>query len=170
MNFISKILLVVLLAGSSFAHGAQGYKPPNFAAYPATEAYQGKPARLDRKSHSYARIYRQVLSGELESGPNFAGHFVIASWGCGTSCLANAIVDANTGKVFVPKVIESSGMKFTCDLKPLVFSRKSRLIVQLVWDVDQVFVNHLLWDGNRLRKLKSETHSEADVCRVHGRK
>lgn len=31
--------------------------------------------------------------------PNFAGHYILTTWGCGTSCLMGAIIDARTGKV-----------------------------------------------------------------------
>jgi hypothetical protein len=38
----------------------------------------------------------------MEEGVNFDGHFVVATWGCGTGCGQFAIVDAITGKVFAP--------------------------------------------------------------------
>lgn len=33
-------------------------------------------------------------------GPNFAGYFTIATWGCGSSCGSFAVIDAKTGRVF----------------------------------------------------------------------
>ena len=36
------------------------------------------------------------------SGPNFAGHYFVIRWGCGSNCLMMAVVDAKTGKVYDP--------------------------------------------------------------------
>jgi len=36
------------------------------------------------------------------SGPNFAGHYFVIRWGCGSDCLMMAIIDAKTGKVYSP--------------------------------------------------------------------
>ena len=40
--------------------------------------------------------------GEERAGPNFAGHYYVVQWGCGTGCLRMAVVDAVTGMVFPP--------------------------------------------------------------------
>src|ERR1035438_1603912 len=32
-------------------------------------------------------------------GPNFAGHYTIVTWGCGSSCVSAVVVNANTGAV-----------------------------------------------------------------------
>jgi hypothetical protein len=46
-----------------------------------------------------ARRFRSALRDAAKAGPNFAGHYTIAGWGCGASCLDWGIVDARTGKV-----------------------------------------------------------------------
>jgi hypothetical protein len=35
-------------------------------------------------------------------GPNFAGHYFVLNWGCGTGCLMMVVVDALTGHVYPP--------------------------------------------------------------------
>ncbi len=35
-------------------------------------------------------------------GPNFAGHYVVIQWGCGSQCVMMAIVDMKTGIVYDP--------------------------------------------------------------------
>lgn len=37
-----------------------------------------------------------------KAGPNFAEHYIVIRWGCGSDCLMMAIVDAETGKVYPP--------------------------------------------------------------------
>ena len=35
-------------------------------------------------------------------GPNFAGHYIIVIWGCGTGCIQMAMSNAATGAVYGP--------------------------------------------------------------------
>ena len=46
-----------------------------------------------------ARLFRTMLRLAAAQGPNFAGHYTIAVWGCGTSCSDFAIINAKTGRV-----------------------------------------------------------------------
>src|SRR5262249_54869459 len=55
------------------------------------------PARPTTKR---ARMFRTVIRNGAEKGPNFAGHYTIVSWGCGTACVTVAIVDAISGEVY----------------------------------------------------------------------
>ena len=75
---------------------------PTFESYPASEAFKGVPAapRLDTPS---ARMFRTELRRQAATGPNFAGHFTFAMWGCGSGCSSFAMIDAVTGTVTFPK-------------------------------------------------------------------
>jgi hypothetical protein len=46
------------------------------------------------------------------AGPNFAGHYVIVKWGCGSPCLMAAIVDLKTGRVFPPPFHHGPGHSY----------------------------------------------------------
>ncbi len=46
------------------------------------------------------RMFRTMIRRGAADGPNFAGPYTIAAWGCGASCLSTAIVDARSGHVF----------------------------------------------------------------------
>jgi hypothetical protein len=35
----------------------------------------------------------------MEEGPNFAGHYRVAVWGCGSSCAMFAVINLKSGKV-----------------------------------------------------------------------
>ena len=62
-----------------------------------------KVAPLDMSSHPLARRYRTMLREAIrEEGINFAGHYTLASAGCGTGCSLGAVVDARTGRVYFP--------------------------------------------------------------------
>jgi len=66
------------------------------------DQWRGRAAPVDLASHPLASRFRTRLREAAGKGPNFAGHYTIASWGCGSGCLQYAIVDARNGRVFFP--------------------------------------------------------------------
>jgi len=103
--------LLFLLASPCFAGLAchmitiddlKGKDGPRFEAFSTATIPNLKPAEVDLKSHQRAREYRTKLREGAAEGPNFAGHFTVVGWGCGTSCVQWAIVDAVTGTVYFP--------------------------------------------------------------------
>lgn len=57
------------------------------------------PSLVDFSSNENAREYKTVISETEAKGSNFAGHFTLATWGCGTDCVGYAVVDTETGKI-----------------------------------------------------------------------
>jgi len=51
------------------------------------------------RADNWAGIWKNPIKGK---GPNFAGHYFVVSWGCGSQCVMMAIVDAKTGVVYDP--------------------------------------------------------------------
>jgi hypothetical protein len=101
------LLLCALAVMASGAH-AQARNPlakqpaaPRFESYPVREVYKGRPApvRLDSRK---ARMFRSRLREDSRTGPNFAGHYTVVIWGCGTGCAQMGVVDAKTGRVYFP--------------------------------------------------------------------
>lgn len=75
-----------------------------FAKYPASPAFHGTPAAIDFRRDTAARHFRARLRWTHGDTVNFAGHFRLEVWGCGTECQFGAIVDARTGRVhFLPE-------------------------------------------------------------------
>jgi hypothetical protein len=72
---------------------------PRFSDYPVSERYHGRTAPLVLTRA--ARMYRTRLREAARERPNFAGHFIVATWGCGTECVEGVIIDARTGRVFM---------------------------------------------------------------------
>jgi hypothetical protein len=73
---------------------------PKFTDFPSPDVFKGAAAKVDLRSHVLAMMYRTQLRNQAPKGPNFAGHFTIAEWGCGSNCQAHMIIDAITGKVY----------------------------------------------------------------------
>ncbi len=63
------------------------------------EILKGKPAPVNLSSYKGAKTYRTKLKEGAQAGPNFAGHYTIVSYGCGTQCQDNWLIDAKTGKI-----------------------------------------------------------------------
>ena len=59
--------------------------------------------------------------------PNFAGHFALASWGCGASCIMAAAIDGDTGAVtWLPFTVCCWETEI---IEPLEFQPNSRLLI-----------------------------------------
>ena len=72
---------------------------PKFEQFRVKETFSGKPAAPTLK-RAKDREYRTMIQTEAEKGPNFAGHYTVALWGCGSSCLQGALIDEKTGEIF----------------------------------------------------------------------
>jgi hypothetical protein len=69
-----------------------------FEGYPATDLLKGPPAKPILRG--WHRNYRTRIREAAAEGPDFAGHFKIAEWGCGSGCAGIAIIDEKTGAVY----------------------------------------------------------------------
>jgi len=102
-------------------------KTPRFEEYPAAEMFKGTPVD-PQLSTLEERRYRTVIrngvtkgwgveDGEtgkeiLGRGPDFAGHYFIITWGCGSPCLMAAVVDAKTSRVYPPPFHHGPGHSY----------------------------------------------------------
>ena len=75
---------------------------PQFSDFSVSDTGAITPALINFDNDTLARRFRTVLREGARRGPNFAGHFTIVTWGCGSSCQMTAVVDARTGHVFQP--------------------------------------------------------------------
>lgn len=74
---------------------------PRFEDYPVSETWQGPAAPLEFKSRS-ERLFRTQIREAAKKPPDFAGHYRFAIWGCGTWCVGGAIIDFQSGEIFLP--------------------------------------------------------------------
>ena len=125
LKFALVVLVSVMFAGSG---GAQK-RIPQFRDYPVSEAYIGKTASLALARDD--RMFKTRLAWAAKNQrPNFAGHYILTTWGCGTTCLMGAIINARTGKV------HWWGFSICCwssdaddKFQPIEFRLNSKLIV-----------------------------------------
>ena len=93
---------------------------PTFEQFAVAPSYSGSVAPVNLNSARGARRYRTVLRYGASEGPNFADHFTVVWWGCGSPCTVVAILDAKTGLVV---------MLPDSYTRPPMFRRDSRLLV-----------------------------------------
>ena len=63
------------------------------------ERFDGIPNPVDFTTLPEARTFYTMITKAVSAGSNFAGHFTLAYWGCGTDCFGYAVVDTKTGEV-----------------------------------------------------------------------
>ena len=104
---------------------------PQFSDYSVHSIYQGKSAP-PVITHDW-RAFRAMIRSGSHSGVEFAGHYTIPRWGCGTYCNAFVIVDSVTGKLYDGfSVVELSAAVYKdqgeMQLKRMEFYPNSRLL------------------------------------------
>ena len=103
-----------------------------FADFAVPESFHGKIARpiLTTKAQ---RTFRSAITSAAAKGANFAGHYTIAEWGCGSGCMSIAVVDAVSGKVYsAPFKILGMSMAVVeggHEYQGAVYQLKSRLLI-----------------------------------------
>jgi hypothetical protein len=99
----------------------------SFSNYPAAAHFSGKPAQPLLVTPR-ERNFRTAIQTQASSGPNFAGHFTLAHWGCGSPCLSFVIIDAASGAIYDFKesvgCADKNGMDASID-----FKLDSRLVI-----------------------------------------
>lgn len=130
---------------------------PDFRDYPVYDKNDFKVAEdIDFSSHPAARPYRTRLREGLKSGPNYAHKYRVVTFGCGSSCQANLVLNLENGKV-LGSVSTTYGVKYTMD---------STLLIADEWDfdIDEVLssndrgpsvwpINYFSVEGNEFKEI-----------------
>ncbi|HEY8101754.1 MAG TPA: hypothetical protein VIF82_13465 [Burkholderiaceae bacterium] len=137
---------------------------PQFEKYPATEKFRGSVAAPNIRSHPRSRMFQTMIRQGAKDGPNFAGHYTIVFWGCGTSCASLAIVDTNTGKVFHPQnlqTIDNINVDFDELEKPdgrlIKFKLDSKLLIVFGGINEEPTmrgISYFVWENEKLRRIR----------------
>jgi len=128
-------------------------KLPTFDDFLVVKIYKGIPAKVDLSSNRYAKEFRTALREGAKKGPNFAGHYTLIEWGCGSFCQNHAIVDAKNGKVFFPgKLLTMAGVDFKLTSSLIITDPVNTLSV----DVSPISYSYYYnWDGKKLILIDS---------------
>ena len=108
-NILPSLVFIACSLGGITAEADERF---TFEAYPATATTSKTVGKIDWSSNpSYAKDLKskQGVSWTIGKKADFAGHFVVTSFSCGTGCQSTAFVDVNDGKIY------KSPMQFTSE-------------------------------------------------------
>lgn len=155
---VKAAILIGIGFGVAILAQTQERHVPRFEDYPADPIYTARPAEpiLRRREERRFRtvIGRGVNEGlgvedgitwkELaHPGPNFAGHYAIVKWGCGSPCVMAAFVNLTDGRVLPPPFHHGPGHSYfqvpwAFPKAPLQYRLNSRLLIANICEADKV--------------------------------
>lgn len=130
------------------------YNPQTtFEDYPA-KIYKGPLADPDFSTDPDAKRFITRITKGCEEGINFAGHYTLITWGCGSPCQSGVVVDRKTGAIY-GGYGTALGAEFKTD---------SRLLIRNVGAIDTATqlirlcaycdVNHEVWMGTVFEEVE----------------
>lgn len=119
----------------------------DFSDYPS-EVSSLTLSQIDLNSHPSASNFKTRFKALQGRPANFAGHYILVYWGCGSSCQMFSIVDVETGQIFMNEDWSSS-------MGVCVQSNSSLLIVNPgISEPARMQSTYYHWDGQRLVFLR----------------
>ena len=139
----------------NLVHIYKRYKPKkSFKDYPS-QVFKGELEDPNFESNPKYKMYITKITNECKQGVNFAGHYTMVTWGCGSPCQRGALVDRKTGEIF-DGLETTYGIDFKKDSRLViknegVLDRKTNLIE--IHGAEWYELSHVLWDGKRFKDL-----------------
>lgn len=132
-----------------------------FQAYMVDEEHQRWSGQIDRDVLSNPEFFNEnkaIIENAARKNPNFAGHYRIAEWGCGTECQTGVIIDLLSGKMYILSTSEwgrlyKTGSKLLIENPPLdAVESKHR--------PEYAFPVYHVWTGSKFKLLCNTTAPE----------
>jgi hypothetical protein len=163
---------VAMLKAGEFAHPLLCEKKVQKSDTPTFDQYKvkistAKPKPIKFSGNKDARMFRTRLKEAYKEGVNFAGHFVFATWGCGTSCQQGAIIDTKTGVVYFPKELNVMTFRYIDeDVEPLQFQKDSKLFILNGYpgtgEDNLEGAYYFVWEGTKFKQVKFVVDDRSD--------
>ncbi len=162
MNRLS--CLLILLGSIALAADA---KLPAFEDHRLEEVSDLRLSAIDFGFHPDARNFRTRLEENLGATANFAGHFILTMWGCGTMCQQIALIEVESGEVFMPEeFISSFGVCFKQSSSLLIINPVDKTFID---DMDGQLpawfnVHYYNWNGRAAEHLLDSRQPVVEEC------
>ncbi|MBU3069071.1 hypothetical protein KOI40_04515 [Aestuariicella sp. G3-2] len=151
--------LCLLLALPIFLSEASEQAPSDsydFSDYPS-QVSSMTLSQIDLNSHPSASNFRTRFKALQGRPANFAGHYILVYWGCGSGCQMFSIVDVETGQIFMDDDWSSS-------MGVCVRADSSLLIVNPgVSEPARMQSTYYHWDGEQLVLLREGSLPEVEA-------
>lgn len=125
---------------------------PTFEQYRVNERFTGKPVPINLNTPEIRR-YRTVLRNAAKQKPNFAGRYIVATWGCGTSCQMSAIIDAKKGIVYMPGIQSEAGLKYRLNSRLLIVNPPEEIATYGANKPDWLISRYYVWQNDNLKQV-----------------
>ena len=99
-------------------------EPPKFSDY-LSEPYDGPRASVNLAS-DFDKNFRTRIRGTQSQPVNFAGEYILSTWGCGMSCSMGVAVSSRTGRVVA---LPGTACCWKGEGERVIFKKNSRLLV-----------------------------------------
>lgn len=125
------------------------------------------PIIIDFQNNPKALEYRTALKDSAKKGPNFAGNYAIATWGCGTECQGIAVIDGKNGKVYFPNFGLELGIDFDIESNLLIVNPPENIYAVYGSDINKwpewANTKFYEWKDNEFKLIKSVKIPKADT-------
>jgi len=134
-------------------------RAPTFEEFPVKVIHSAAPAPVDFNSNPEAREYRTRLKEAASKGSNFAGHYALAEWGCGSNCQVLTVIDSENGKVLTGAGA-NRGKDFRVDSSLLIADPPYPYSASLTVNDDDPLahmpIRYYVWNGARFDAIYEE--------------
>jgi TPR repeat protein len=140
-----------------FANPGTTSSLPQFESFSVGTIYDG-PTANPKLSTQKARKFRSRLIQAGSEKANFAGHYILVQWGCGTTCASGAALDAISGQITLfPFVYVCCWREVESEFHPIDFRLHSRLIVfkGQLHEEGELGAHYFTFDGGRFKFIKT---------------
>ena len=136
---------------------------PSFESYPANIAHPRDTSQLVLTTR-LAKKYKSVITAEAAKPVNFAGHYRVATWGCGTDCRGFAIINKHTGVVYTLPGVEYVAGVMGNEEERLAFKADSKLFIMTGIQNDKVEGKfYYIWGKEKLTLLAKHPIAKLDI-------
>src|SRR5262245_16315463 len=171
------LTLILFLTADIFSQNNRAFaqdRVPQFTNYPSRVIRTSRSIPVDIGSTPYTSCFRTMLRDTARRGVEFAGHYALSYWGCGSECARIGIVDLRTGRSYVsPFWVTGMGVKIQPDSRLLVVNDAAE-VTKHFGDLgapipDGYQPEYYLWTGRKLLlidngKIGKEPRPEFKQC------
>jgi hypothetical protein len=156
MKINPQSLCIALIIYSTSISAADHSHPISFDTYKVGVATK-KSSVLPKTTSADATPYISQLNSAARQPINFAGHYILATWGCGSGCVMGGAIDTVTGRVvMLPFTVSNWPLQV---VEPLAFQKDSALLViQGSRNEQGSGIHYYQFDGSQFKLLKTVNH------------
>lgn len=100
----------------------------DFKDFANVESFTGTPAPVLFATWKEAANFKTAITEGAKLGPNFAGHYTVITWGCGSGCQSSAVVNAKTGHIVAFGISSQVGLGYSKESRLLIVNPKERVL------------------------------------------